>query len=44
LQNAQAYQVQINTSHKRHCRASGFVLEPTSPIAAMRTNDMVCLR
>jgi hypothetical protein len=27
-QNAQAYQIKTNTSHKRHCRASGFVREP----------------
>jgi hypothetical protein len=25
--------------HKRHCRASGFVLAPNSTDAALRTND-----
>jgi len=27
-QNPQVYQVEINSCHKRHCRASGFVREP----------------
>jgi len=34
-QNAQAYQIKTNTSHKRHCRASGFVQEPDPVIVVL---------
>jgi len=44
-QNAQAYQIKTNTSHKRHCRASGFVQEPillkNSCLIGLRSADSI---
>ncbi|WP_087205721.1 hypothetical protein [Yoonia vestfoldensis] len=35
-QNALVYQIKTNTSHERHCRASGFVREPTPEVSKIR--------
>ncbi|MHA3916374.1 hypothetical protein, partial [Halovulum sp. GXIMD14793] len=37
-QNPQVYQVEINSCHKRQCRASGFVHEPSLNDATSRAN------
>ncbi|MHA3916792.1 hypothetical protein, partial [Halovulum sp. GXIMD14793] len=39
-QNPQVYQVEINSCHKRQCRASGFVHEPSLNDAASRANGV----
>ncbi|MHA3916807.1 hypothetical protein, partial [Halovulum sp. GXIMD14793] len=35
-QNPQVYQVEINSCHKRQCRASGFVHEPLGEVLNFR--------